>query len=87
VLHTHITVRVTPAASIKFGPFGNAINISTATPIFPAFKNYSTWGFLEVSAGILNHFFIYKAVASFLYDSRRTAVLGLIFRFRIDEVT
>jgi hypothetical protein len=39
-------------------PPGYFARVSITTPIVPAWKTYHTWGFLEVPAGILNHFWI-----------------------------
>ena len=48
---------------IQVGPLGYFAHVSITTPIARALKNYSSWGFLEVSTDILSHFRIQMAVS------------------------
>jgi hypothetical protein len=48
---------------IQGGPPGYFVNVSIATPVVSALKNYYTQIFLEVPADILNHFWIQIAVS------------------------
>ena len=53
----------TSVSLIQVGPLGYFAHVSITTLIARALKNYSSWGFLEVSTDIFTHFRIQMAVS------------------------